>query len=118
VSEALVRAAKAIAVGHTAAVRSVMLRLDLGFVYCRLSETASDDANAARIQSRAQHALDSAVYMAGYLSLRQNDRKEFNAKAALLHARLADGEAGGNGEAAGDLWSNERRRAARPIRSH
>ncbi len=89
-SEPLERAEKAIARGEAATIRSVILRLEVGVVYCRLAASASDDAAAERIRIRAQAALDSALSAADHITLVGNDRAEFDAKADNLRDALRE----------------------------
>ena len=89
-SQPLERAAEAVARGEAATIRSVILRLEVGVVYCRLAATTNDEATAERIRIRAQAALDSAVSVAGHLSLMGNDRAEFDDKAENLRAALRE----------------------------
>ena len=89
-SEPLERAEKAIARGEAATIRSVILRLEVGVVYCRLAASASDDAAAERIRIRARAALDSALSAADHITLVGNDRAEFDAKADNLRDALRE----------------------------
>jgi hypothetical protein len=61
------RAVQAIARGEAATIRSVILRLEVGVVYCRLAASSSDEATVERIRLRAKAALDSAVSAAEHL---------------------------------------------------
>jgi hypothetical protein len=89
-SHPLERAAEAIARGEAATIRSVILRLEVGVVYCRLAASSADDAGAERIRIRAQAALDSALSAAEHLPLLGNDRAEFDAKADNLRDALRE----------------------------
>ena len=86
----LERAAEAVARGEAATIRSVILRLEVGVVYCRLAASAADDVAAERIRVRAQAALDSALTAADHLPLVGNDRAEFDQKADSLREALRD----------------------------
>ena len=86
----LERAAEAVARGEAATIRSVILRLEVGVVYCRLAASAADDAAAERIRIRAQAALDSALSAAEHLPLVGNDRAEFDQKADNLRDALRE----------------------------
>jgi hypothetical protein len=86
----LERAAEAVVRGEAATIRSVILRLEVGVVYCRLAASATDDAAAERIRIRAQAALDSALDAADHLPLVGNDRAEFDQKADNLREALRD----------------------------
>jgi hypothetical protein len=90
VSQPLERAAEAVARGEAATIRSVILRLEVGVVYCKLAASTNDEATAERIRIRAQAALDSAVSVAEHLSLMGNDRAEFDDKAENLRAALRE----------------------------
>jgi hypothetical protein len=87
-SHPLERAAEAIARGEAATIRSVILRLEVGVVYCRLAASSAEDAGAERI--RMQAALDSALSAAEHLPLLGNDRAEFDAKADNLRDALRE----------------------------
>jgi hypothetical protein len=89
-SHPLERAAQAIARGEAATIRSVILRLEVGVVYCRLAARSSDEATVERIRLRAKAALDSAVSAAEHLPLFGNDRVEFDAKADNLRDALRE----------------------------
>ena len=89
-SEPLERAEKAIARGEAATIRSVILKLEVGVVYCRLAASSPDEPAALRIRLRAQAALDSAVSAAKHLMLIGNDRAEFDAKADNLREALRE----------------------------
>ncbi len=89
-SEPLERAEKAIARGEAATIRSVILKLEVGVVYCRLAASSDDDATAERIRLRAQAALESALSAAQHLPLVGNDRVEFDAKADNLREALRE----------------------------
>jgi hypothetical protein len=89
-SEPLERAERAIARGEAATIRSVILRLEVGVVYCRLAASSPDEPAAQRIRLRAQAALDSALSAAEHLSLVGNDREEFDAKADNLRDALRE----------------------------
>jgi hypothetical protein len=89
-SHPLERAAQAIARGEAATIRSVILRLEVGVVYCRLAASSSDEATVERIRLRAKAALDSAVSAAEHLPLFGNDRVEFDAKADNLRDALRE----------------------------
>jgi hypothetical protein len=89
-SVSLERAEKAIARGEAATIRSVILRLEVGVVYCRLAASSPDEPAAQRIRLRAQAALDSAVSAAEHLMLIGNDRAEFDAKAENLREALRE----------------------------
>jgi len=89
-SEPLERAEKAIARGEAATIRSVILKLEVGVVYCRLAASSPDEPAALRIRLRAQAALDSAVSAAKHLMLIGNDRAEFDAKAENLREALRE----------------------------
>jgi hypothetical protein len=86
----LERAAEAVARGEAATIRSAILRLEVGVVYCKLADSANDDATAQRIRIRAQAALDSALSVAEHLRLIGNDRAEFDEKADSLRAALRE----------------------------
>jgi hypothetical protein len=86
----LERAMEAVARGEAATIRSVILRLEVGVVYCHLAASAADDAAAERIRIRAQAALESALSAADRLALVGSDRAEFNAKADNLRAALRE----------------------------
>jgi hypothetical protein len=88
-SSPLERAEKAIARGEAATIRSVILKLEVGVVYCRLAASSPDDA-AQRIRLRAQATLESAVSAAEHLLLIGNDRAEFDAKAENLREALRE----------------------------
>jgi hypothetical protein len=90
VSHALERAAAAVARGEAATIRSVILRLEVGVVYCRLAASADDHATAQLIRTRAQAALDSALSVAGHLQIVGNDRAEFDDKLDDLRAALRE----------------------------
>jgi hypothetical protein len=90
VSESLERAAEAVARGEAATIRSVILRLEVGVVYCKLAASTNDEATAERIRIRAQAALDSALSVAEHLPLVGNDRAEFDDKADHLRAALRE----------------------------
>ena len=77
----LERAAEAVARGEAATIRSVILRLEVGVVYCRLAASATDDDTAERIRIRAQAALDSALTAADHLPLVGSARAEFDKNA-------------------------------------
>jgi hypothetical protein len=87
----LERAAEAVARGEAATIRSVILRLEVGVVYCRLAASATDHGVAERIRIRAQAALDSALEAAHHLPLVGNDRVEFDQKADNLRDALREG---------------------------
>ncbi|MGA8305836.1 MAG: hypothetical protein WB723_09165 [Candidatus Acidiferrales bacterium] len=89
-SEPLERAEKAIARGEAATIHSVILKLEVGVVYCRLAASSDDDATAERIRLRAQAALESALSAAQHLPLVGNDRVEFDAKADNLREALRE----------------------------
>jgi hypothetical protein len=89
-SAPLERAEKAIARGEAATIRSVILRLEVGVVYCRLAVSSQDEPAAQRIRLRAQAALDSALSAAKHLMLIGNDRAEFDAKAENLREALRE----------------------------
>ena len=89
-SEPLERAEKAIARGEAATIRSVILKLEVGVVYCRLAASSDDDATAERIRLRAQAALESALSAAQHLPLVGYDRVEFDAKADNLREALRE----------------------------
>ena len=82
------RAAEAVARGEAATIRSVILRLEVGVVYCRLAASADDRATAQLIRTRAQTALDSALSVAEHILLAGNDRAEFDYKLDNLRAAL------------------------------
>ena len=86
----LERAAEAVARGEAATIRSLILRLEVGVVYCKLAASSKDDDTAERIRLRAQAALDSAVGVAEHLSLIGDDRVEFDDKADNLRAALRE----------------------------
>jgi len=88
--DALERAVEAIARGEAATIRSVILRLEVGVVYCHLAASTADDAAAERIRIRAQAALDSALKAADRLPLMGSDRAEFDQKADNLRAALRE----------------------------
>jgi hypothetical protein len=88
--DALERAVEAIARGEAATIRSVILRLEVGAVYCHLAASTADDAAAERIRIRAQAALDSALKAADRLPLMGSDRAEFDQKADNLRAALRE----------------------------
>jgi hypothetical protein len=89
-SAPLERAEKAIARGEAATIRSVILRLEVGVVYCRLAASSPDEPAAQRIRLRAHAALESAVSAAERLLLIGNDRAEFDAKAENLREALRE----------------------------
>ena len=89
-SHPLERAAEAVARGEAATIRSVILRLEVGVVYCRLAASTNDEAIAERIRIRAQAALDSALSVAEHLSFMGKDRAEFEDKAENLRAALRE----------------------------
>ena len=89
-SALLERAEKAIARGEAATIRSVILKLEVGVVYCHLAASTPDEPAAQRIRLRAQSALESAVSAAKHLTLIGNDRAEFDAKAENLREALRE----------------------------
>ena len=89
-SAPLERAEQAIARGEAATIRSVILKLEVGVVYCRLAASSPDEPAAQRIRLRAQAALDSALSAAEHLLLIGNDRTEFDAKAEKLRDALRE----------------------------
>jgi hypothetical protein len=89
-SAPLERAEKAIARGEAATIRSVILKLEVGVVYCRLAASTPDEPAAQRVRLRAQAALDSAVSAPQHLLLVGNDRAEFDAKADNLREALRE----------------------------
>src|SRR5215472_8504922 len=88
------RAAKVIARGREASIRSVIVKLELGLSHCKMAE-ATDGLTRTYEYLRARAALTDALKAAAHLELEMDGRShdEFLTKALALQRAVTEAEA-------------------------